>query len=276
MQDATLDERLRPGAGEELVFDATPTLAHKPTHYCPGCHHGIAHRLVSEALDELGIAERAILVASVGCSAFSYDYFNVDAVEAPHGRACAVGTGIRRARPESIVFTYQGDGDMAAIGLAESVHAANRGENITAVFINNTVYGMTGGQMAPTTLLGQKTTTTPLGRHLLGEGGPIHMSEIMGGLAGVAYAERCALDSVKHIRQAKKALHAAFTCQVQGLGFSFVELLAGCPTNWHLDALKANRRISEEMIPVFPLGVFRDVRGERAAGQADRQSEVRA
>ena len=224
MQDATLDERLRPGAGEELVFDATPTLAHKPTHYCPGCHHGIAHRLVSEALDELGIAERAILVASVGCSAFSYDYFNVDAVEAPHGRACAVGTGIRRARPESIVFTYQGDGDMAAIGLAESVHAANRGENITAVFINNTVYGMTGGQMAPTTLLGQKTTT----------------------------------------------MLAAFSCQMQGLGFSFVELLAGCPTNWHLDPLKANRRISEEMIPVFPLGVFRDVREER------KQSEVQA
>ena len=174
MNDAcmTTPEALLARDGERLVFDAPVSQVDRPTHYCPGCHHGIAHRLVAEVLDELDVADRTILVASVGCSAFSYDYFDVDAVEAPHGRACAVATGVLRANPGSVIFTYQGDGDMAAIGLAESVHAANRGELITAVFINNTVYGMTGGQMAPTTLLGQKTTTTPEGRHLLGEGGP--------------------------------------------------------------------------------------------------------
>lgn len=252
-------DALRPRDDERLVFDAPASQADRPTHYCPGCHHGIAHRLVAEVLDELNVADRTILVASVGCSAFSYDYFTVDALEAQHGRACAVATGVRRASPGSVVFTYQGDGDMAAIGLAESVHAANRGELITAIFINNTVYGMTGGQMAPTTLIGQKTTTTPEGRHLLGEGGPLRMAELMAGLDGVAYAERCALDSVKHVRAAKKALRNAFEVQLRGLGFGFVELLSGCPTNWHMTPQAANRRISEEMIPVFPLGVTKNL-----------------
>ena len=267
MQDAMHKDGCCPSADETLVFDAPASLSGKETHYCPGCHHGIAHRLVCEVLDELGVADKAILVASVGCSAFSYDYFSVDAVEAPHGRACAVATGIRRARPESVVFTYQGDGDMAAIGLAESVHAANRGEAITAVFINNTVYGMTGGQMAPTTRLGQTTTTTPTGRHLRGDGGPVHLTEIMAGLAGVAYAERCALDTVAHVRRAKKALRKAFEVQLQGLGFGFVELLSGCPTNWHMNPVQANERIGREMIPVFPLGVYRDVTAQAPAGE---------
>lgn len=256
--------------GETLAFDAPASLSSKETHYCPGCHHGIAHRLVCEVLDELAVADRAILVASVGCSAFSYDYFRVDAVEAPHGRACAVATGIRRARPESVVFTYQGDGDMAAIGLAESLHAANRGEAITAIFVNNTVYGMTGGQMAPTTLLGQKTTTCPEGRQLRGHGGPVRLAELMAGLDGVAYVERCALDTVAHVRRARKALRRAFEVQLEGLGFGFVELLSGCPTNWHMTPEQANERIGREMIPVFPLGVLRDVTGK------EMKKEVRA
>ncbi|MDR2573765.1 MAG: 2-oxoglutarate oxidoreductase [Desulfovibrio sp.] len=252
-----------PPRAEKLVFDVNPVLNERPTHYCPGCHHGIAHRLVSEALHELGVADRTILVASVGCAAFTYDYFNVDSVEAPHGRACAVATGVRRARPGAVVFTYQGDGDMAAIGTAESLHAANRGEKITAVFINNTVYGMTGGQMAPTTLLGQKTTTSRRGRDFDNEGGPIRLTEIMAQLQGVAYAARCALDSVKHVKEAKKAVRRAFDAQIAGLGFGFVELLSSCPTNWHMDPVAANRHIAEEMIPVFPLGVFRDVMKEK-------------
>ncbi len=254
-----LPEALRPREGESLVFDAPAAQVDRPTHYCPGCHHGIAHRLVAEVLDELDATDRAVLVASVGCSAFSYDYFAVDALEAQHGRACAVATGVRRANPDSVVFTYQGDGDMAAIGLAESVHAANRGELITAIFINNTVYGMTGGQTAPTTLIGQITTTSPAGRRLRGEGGPLRMTELMAGLDGVAYAERCALDSVRHVRAAKKALRNAFEVQIRGLGFGFVELLSGCPTNWHMTPQAANRRIAEEMIPVFPLGTAKNL-----------------
>ncbi len=244
---------------ETLVFAKTPTLREKPTHYCPGCHHGIAHRLVCEVVDEMGLAEETILVASVGCSAFIYDYMDLDCVEAPHGRASAVATGVKRARPDRLVFAYQGDGDLASIGLAEAVHAANRGERLAVFFINNTVYGMTGGQMAPTTLLGQKTTTTPKGRSLANEGGPLHMAELMGALEGVAYASRCALDSVAHIREAKKAVRAAFEAQRQDLGFGFVELLCGCPTNWRMSPEAANKHIAEAMIPVFPLGVYKNL-----------------
>ncbi|MBO5490094.1 MAG: 2-oxoglutarate oxidoreductase [Desulfovibrio sp.] len=265
MHAQNLEDLLRPAAGEKLVFDTNPVLNERLTHYCPGCHHGIAHRLVSETLHELGVADRTILVAAVGCATFTYDYFNVDGLEAPHGRACAVATGVRRARPEAVVFTYQGDGDMAAIGMAESLHAANRGERITAIFINNTVYGMTGGQMAPTTLLGQKTTTTRDGRRMEREGGPIHLAEIMAGLDGVAFAARCALDTVRHVREAKKAMRRAFEAQIRGLGFGFLELLSGCPTNWHMDPVAASRHIAEAMIPVFPLGVFRDRTAEAAA-----------
>ena len=244
---------------EELVFDRPESMVDRATHYCPGCHHGIAHRLVAELLDEMDLTKKTIAVSSIGCSVFLYNYIDVDTVEAPHGRAPAVATGVKRARGDKFVFTYQGDGDLASIGMAEIMHAANRGERLTVVFVNNTVYGMTGGQMAPTTLIGQKTTTCPGGRCQDREGAPIRMAEIIAQLGGVAYCARGSLDSVKNIRQAKKYLKRAFEIQTGGIGFSFVELLSGCPTNWRMNALQANKRITEEMIPYFPLGVYRDV-----------------
>ena len=250
---------LTPLPGETLVFDGPSSYLDKGTHYCPGCHHGVAHRLVAELIDEMQLREKTLCIGSIGCSVFIYNYINVDAVEAPHGRAPAVATGVKRARPDNFVFTYQGDGDLASIGIAEIMHAANRGERISVVFVNNTVYGMTGGQMAPTTLIGQKTTTCPGGRCLEREGGPIRMAEIIGGLGGVAYSARVSLDSVKNIRDAKKALRRAFEVQTENIGLGFVELLSGCPTNWRMDAVQANTRIREEMIPYFPLGVFKDV-----------------
>lgn len=245
-------------AGEELVFDRPKSMVDRATHYCPGCHHGIAHRLVAELLDEMELTNKTIAVSSIGCSVFLYNYIDVDTVEAPHGRAPAVATGVKRARGDKFVFTYQGDGDLASIGMAEIMHAANRGERITVVFVNNTVYGMTGGQMAPTTLIGQKTTTCPGGRCKDREGSPIRMSEIIAQLGGVVYCARGSLDSVKNIRQSKKYLKQAFDVQNQGLGFSFVELLSGCPTNWRMTPLAANKRITDEMIPYFPLGVYKD------------------
>lgn len=245
--------------GEELVFSRTPSLIDVATHYCPGCHHGIAHRLVAELIDEMGLVDKTIMVSSIGCSVFSYNYLDVDAIEAPHGRGPAAASGVKRALPDSFVFTYQGDGDLASIGMAEIMHAANRGERFSVVFINNTVYGMTGGQMAPTTLIGQSTTTCPDGRCAEREGTPIRMTEIIAMLGGVAYAARGSLDSVKNIRQAKKMLKRAFEVQLNGEGFGFVELLSGCPTNWRADAVKANKRITDEMIPYFPLGVFKDI-----------------
>lgn len=244
---------------EQTVFTKTPSLTAKHTHYCPGCHHGIAHRLVCEVIDEMQAAEKTLLVASVGCSAFIYDYMAFDCIEAPHGRASAVATGVKRARPDRVVFAYQGDGDLASIGIAEALHAANRGERIAVFFINNTVYGMTGGQMAPTTLIGQKTTTSPRGRALASEGGPLHMAEMIAGLEGVVYSARCALDTVPHIRAAKRAIRQAFEAQRQDAGYGFVELLCGCPTNWRLDAIAANKHIGEAMIPIFPLGVYKDL-----------------
>ncbi|MEG2171642.1 MAG: thiamine pyrophosphate-dependent enzyme [Desulfovibrionaceae bacterium] len=249
---------------ETLVFDTNPVLTDHVTHYCPGCHHGIAHRLITKVIHEMGIAPETILVPSVGCSAFIYDYMDLDCIEAPHGRASAVATGVKRARPDRFVFAYQGDGDLGSIGIAEAIHAANRGERITVFFINNTVYGMTGGQMAPTTLLGQKTTTSPAGRSMRNEGAPIRMTEIMAQLDGVVYAARCALNSVKNILTAEKAIRTAFSIQQQNLGYGFVELLCGCPTNWHLDAISANERIAKEMIPVFPLGTFKDTTAQEA------------
>ena len=244
-----------------VLFEKTKLLSDKQFHYCPGCNHGIIHRLVAEVIDEMHLDGKVIGVAPVGCSVFAYDYFNCDMYEAAHGRAPAVATGVKRSvGKDTLVFTYQGDGDLASIGTAEIVHAAHRGEKITTIFVNNAIYGMTGGQMAPTTLLGQKTTTSPRGRDMARhEGGPIRMAELMAQLSGVAYSERCALDSVKHVRAAKKALRKAFEVQLQGLGFGFVELLSGCPTNWHMDPVSANKRISEAMIPVFPLGVYKDV-----------------
>ncbi|GAB6126866.1 thiamine pyrophosphate-dependent enzyme [Humidesulfovibrio idahonensis] len=253
-------------AQEELVFTRPASLVDRATHYCPGCHHGIAHRMVAELLDEMQLAENTIAVASIGCSVFLYNYINADGVESPHGRAPAVATGVKRARPDKFVFTYQGDGDLASIGMAEIMHAANRGERISVVFVNNTVYGMTGGQMAPTTLIGQKTTTCPGGRCKDREGSPIRMAEIIAQLGGTAFCARGSLDSVKNIRQAKKYMRQAFEVQTKGLGFGFVELLSGCPTNWRMSPVAANKRITDEMIPYFPLGVYRDVVADGTCG----------
>jgi 2-oxoglutarate/2-oxoacid ferredoxin oxidoreductase subunit beta len=251
-------------SAEEQVFTLPDVMADRASHYCPACHHGIVHRLVAECLEEMGLVEKTIAVSAIGCSVFLYNYLKVDTVEAPHGRAPAVATGVKRARGDKFVFTYQGDGDLASIGLAEIMHCANRGERVSVVFVNNTVYGMTGGQMAPTTLIGQKTTTCPGGRCADREGLPMRMAEIMAQLGGVAYSARAAVDSVAHLRKAKKAIRRAFEVQTSGQGLGFVEVLASCPTNWRMDPVKAHRRIAAELIPYFPLGVFKE-REEEAA-----------
>ena len=247
---------------EQLVFKRPGVLADVPTHYCPGCQHGVVHRIVAECLEEFGLVEKTIAVSSIGCSVFLYNYILVDTVEAPHGRAPAVATGVKRAREGAFVFAYQGDGDLASIGMAEIMHAANRGERISVIFVNNTVYGMTGGQMAPTTMVGQKTTTCPGGRCLEREGGPIHMSEIIATLGGVAYCARTAVNTIKNIAQTKRAIRRAFETQIKGEGFGFVEVLATCPTNWRMSSVAANERVGKEMIPEFPLGVFKDAAKE--------------
>jgi len=227
--------------------------------YCPGCTHGIIHRLVAEAIDELGIADRTIGIAPVGCAVFAYNYFDVDMLQAAHGRAPAVATGAKRANPGSIVFTYQGDGDLASIGAAEIVHAAARGENITVIFVNNAIYGMTGGQMAPTSLIGQKTTTSPLGRSAEKNGNPIRVSEMLATLDGPAYIERVSVHDVKHVMAAKKAILKAFKNQVEGKGFSMVEVLSTCSTNWGMTPTEALKWLEENMIPQYPLGVYKEV-----------------
>lgn len=242
---------------ETLVYARPQSLAECYTHYCPGCTHGTAHRLVAETLDELNLRERTILVASVGCSVFAYNYFNVDACEAPHGRAPAMATGVKRVNPDKIVFTYQGDGDLASIGMGEVMHAAARGEHITIIFLNNATYGMTGGQMAPTTLAGQKTTSSPFGRDIQMTGAPIHMAEILSGLAGTAYSVRRSLHDARHVIQAKKAIRTAFETQIAGKGFSIVELLSSCPTNWGMTPEQSLTWIKENMLPVYPLGDFK-------------------
>ncbi len=240
------------------AFQRPVSLKDVQTHFCPGCHHGTIHRLVAEAIDHFDIQERTIGVASVGCSVFLYGYFDVDVVEAPHGRAPAVATGVKRVLKDRMVFTYQGDGDLAAIGTSEIIHAANRGEGITVIFVNNTTYGMTGGQMAPTTLPEQVTTTSPYGRNVGSEGYPIRMAELLSILEGVTFSARVAVDSPRHVLEAGKTIRKAFQCQVEGAGFAFVEVLSACPTNWGMNSLKANERVGREMIPYFPLGVFRD------------------
>jgi 2-oxoglutarate/2-oxoacid ferredoxin oxidoreductase subunit beta len=245
----------------EPVFTRPVSLTDVQTHFCPGCHHGTIHRLVADALDKLDIAQRTIGVASVGCSVFLYSYFDIDVVESPHGRAPAVATGVKRVRKDSIVFTYQGDGDLAAIGTSEIIHAANRGEGLTVIFVNNTTYGMTGGQMAPTTLPGQKTTTSPYGRDVAREGYPIRMAELIAGLDGTAFSTRVAVNNPKHVLQAGRAIRKGFELQVGNRGFSFIEVLSACPTNWGMDPLKANELVGTEMIPYYPLGVFKDVPG---------------
>ena len=241
----------------KVVFQRPESFTDTTTHYCPGCTHGIAHRLVAEVIDEMGLREKTIGVAPVGCSVFAYKYFNMDFVEAAHGRAPAMATGIKRVLPKNTVFTYQGDGDLASIGMAEIMHAAARGENITVIFINNAIYGMTGGQMAPTTLPGMKTTSSPFGRDVELTGFPIRMSEILATMDGCGYIVRRSLHDAKHIRQSKKAIRLAFETQERGLGFSMVELLSSCPTNWKIDPNEALDFIAEQMVPVFPLGDYK-------------------
>ena len=232
--------------------------------FCPGCDHGVAIRLVAEVLDELGLRENTITATSIGCSVTLYDFLDVDAVEAPHGRALAEATGIKRARPDKCVFTYQGDGDFASIGLAESLHAALRGENVTAICINNTTYGMTGGQLGPTTLLGQKTTTSPTGRNVEYYGYPIKIAEHVALCDGTAYSARVSLDTVANIRKAKQAIKKAFEIQMQGLGFTFVEILSTCPTNWKMTPQQAHERVRTQMMEVFKPGVYKDITLEKA------------
>lgn len=238
------------------------------THYCPGCGHGLAHKMIARAIDELGIQDRVIAVSPVGCSVFAYYYFDVGNIQAAHGRAAAVATAVKRSRPESIVFSYQGDGDLAAIGSAEMLHSANRGENITIFFINNAIYGMTGGQMAPTSLLGQKTTTSPYGRDAFNEGYPLHVCELLAALEAPVYLERVALGNSKQVLGAARAIKKALTNQVKGLGFSLVEILSPCPTIWKLNPTDAQRRVREEMVQAFPLGVYRDRTAEATARPA--------
>jgi 2-oxoglutarate ferredoxin oxidoreductase subunit beta len=242
----------------QQVFNRPATLKDIQTHFCPGCHHGTIHRLTAEAIDEFDLRKKTIGVASIGCSVFLYSYFNIDVVESPHGRAPAVATGVKRAKPDCFVFTYQGDGDLAAIGTAEIIHAANRGENITVVFVNNTTYGMTGGQMAPTTLIGQKTSTTPYGRNMEKEGAPIKVAELLSNLDGVAFSARVAVNNPKNLIDAKKLIKKAFRYQVEKKGFAFIEVLSACPTNWGMNPIEANKRVGEEMCEYFKLGIYKN------------------
>lgn len=247
-----------PSDDTQVIYDYPQSLYDVPMRYCPGCTHATAHRLVAEVIDELGIGERTIVIASVGCSVFSYEYFDLDAVQASHGRSPSVATGLKRVLPDNIVFTYQGDGDLAAIGMGELIHAAARAENITIIFINNAVYGMTQGQMAPTTLLGQKTTTTPQGRAAALEGLPMRVCELLNTLPGVTYLARGTMIDPKTIRQAKGYVRRAFETQMAGRGLALVELVSTCPTWWQKSPLEATEWLRETMLPVYPLGVFKD------------------
>lgn len=252
----TLVEAARPPG--EAIYEIPDAFTQVPMRYCPGCTHGIAHRLVAEAISELGIRERTVIVAPVGCSVYAYEYFNTDAVQAAHGRAPAVATGIKRVRPQAIVLAYQGDGDLAAIGLSEALQAAWRAEQITTIFINNAVFGMTRGQMAPTTLVGQKTTTSPAGRSVANDGYPLMVCELMSQIPGVAFLAREALIDPRHVMKAKQHVLKAVRAQMDGLGFSLVELLSTCPSCWHMSPLQALEYVKEAMIPQYPLRVFKD------------------
>ena len=245
-----------------IVYQTPKALLDVPTHYCPGCTHGVIHKLVAEVIDELEILDKTIGVAPVGCSVLCYNYFACDVVEAAHGRAPATATGIKRVNPDKVVFTYQGDGDLAAIGMAEIVHAATRGENITSIFVNNCIYGMTGGQMAPTTLPGQVTETTPYGRDVKLAGYPIRVSELISTLTGACYVERVSVDTVPNISKAKKAIKRAFENQIAGKGFSMVEVLSICPTNWGLSPQESMKWLRDNMIPYYPLGIKKDTTEE--------------
>jgi 2-oxoglutarate/2-oxoacid ferredoxin oxidoreductase subunit beta len=258
--DTLIPEKLafkQPEPTEKIAYKRPSSLCNIHTHYCPGCTHGTAHRLVAEVLDDLEIRQQTILVASVGCSVFSYNYFNLDACEAAHGRAPAMATGVKRVNPDKIVFTYQGDGDLASIGMAEIIHAAARGEKITVIFVNNAIYGMTGGQMAPTSLIGQKTTSSPFGRDAALAGHPIHVAELLAQLPGTVYSVRRSLHDARHIIQAKKAIRTAFEAQIANLGFSIVELLSSCPINWGMTPTDALTWVKEEMVPFYPVGDYK-------------------
>ena len=245
-----------------ILYQRPHALTDEPFSYCPGCTHGIMNRIVAELLDEMGLEGKAIGIAPVGCSVRAYDFWNCDMIEAAHGRAPAVATGVKRVLPDSLVFSYQGDGDLASIGTCETVHTATRGENITVIFINNAIYGMTGGQMAPTTLPNQVTQTSPYGRDVTKCGYPVHICELLQPLDGVAYAERVTCDTPKHVRQAKKALKKAFTYQMEGRGYTIVEVVSTCSTNWGMTPQAANEWLRENMLPYYPLGVYRDIVAE--------------
>ncbi len=247
----------KPKTNLKMIYQRPEALVDTPTHYCPGCTHGVAHRLVAEVIDEMGLREKTIGIAPVGCAVLAYDYFEFDGVEAAHGRAPAMATGIKRVLPDRIVFTYQGDGDLASIGMGEIVHAAARGERITVIFINNAIYGMTGGQMAPTTLPNQITTSSPGGRDVAVQGFPIRMAEILATLDGAAYVVRRSMHDPANIRKAKKAIRLAFEAQVRGLGFSLVELLSTCPTNWKMTPAEAMNWVRDNMVPAYPLGDYK-------------------
>ncbi len=247
------------------IFKKPESLEENVTHYCPGCGHGVIHRLLAEVIDEFGIRDKTVGVPPAGCAVLAYNYIDVDMGEAPHGRAIAVATGIKRARSNLIVFTYQGDGDLAAIGTAETIHAANRGERLTVIFVNNGVYGMTGGQMAPTTLLGQKTTTTPGGRAELRDGYPLDLSQMLAVAAGSVYIERTSVTSPKNIIKTKKAIKKAFQVQMDDLGFALVEIVSPCPTNWKLSPVDSCKRIENEVVKYYPLKVIKDTTGELKA-----------
>ncbi|WP_371375899.1 thiamine pyrophosphate-dependent enzyme [Sporomusa aerivorans] len=245
----------------ELIYSRPKALRDVETHYCPGCHHGLIHRLVAEVIDELDIRTQTIGIAPVGCAVLAYNYFNFDTLESAHGRAPAVATGVKRVHPDAVVFTYQGDGDLASIGCAEIVHAAARGENITTVFVNNAIYGMTGGQMAPTTLVGQVTNTSPYGRKSENAGCPIRIAEMLATLEAPAFIARVAVNNPKNMVKAKAALKKAFTMQLNGHGFALVEVLATCPTNWNKTPLESVKWLEDNMIPQFPLGTYKDIQG---------------
>ena len=245
----------------QVVYEKSRGLTDVPLTYCPGCSHGTIHKLIAESLVELDVLEKTIAVAPVGCSVLAYDFFNCDGIQAAHGRAPAVATGIKRAASDKIVFTYQGDGDLASIGTAEIIHAAHRGENFTVIFVNNAIYGMTGGQMAPTTLIDQKTSTSPYGRDESTTGKPIKVCEMMAQIPSAAYIERVSVHDIKHILQAKKAIKKAFEYQVAGKGFSMVEILASCPIGWNLSPVEASKFTADTLMPYYPLGLYRDIPG---------------
>lgn len=249
-------------SSENLVYTKPQTLTDDPMHYCPGCGHGTAHKILMEVVDELGLQNETIGVAPVGCSVFAYHYLNVDMQEAAHGRACAVATGVKRMMPDKYVFTYQGDGDLAAIGTAETIHAANRGENFLVVFINNGIYGMTSGQMAPTTLPGMVSTTSPYGRDVKTMGYPLKIADLLALLPGVAYVTRQAVHTVANVRKAKKAMKNAFEYQKKGLGFCLIEIVTNCPSNWKMEPLESNKFVADKMIPYYPLGDIKKPEGK--------------